>query len=163
MGGGSRETEAHREGLPMVVRPGRSSTVAVVGLGGRRQRRRGRRDPGAGVEPVVVKPGVNGGRRWQTAWRRFPDGEGDDGLTDGGSRSSSRWPSGAWPWNGGSSIEGVLEWWRRCWHGGGGGGEGVPVVATCARNENLPSDSGRKACPKFIVSSINSGSTWNRC
>jgi hypothetical protein len=61
MGGGSRETEAHREGLPMVVRPGRRSTVAVVGLGGRRQRRRGRRDPGRWCGACG---GEAGGERW---------------------------------------------------------------------------------------------------
>jgi hypothetical protein len=42
----------------------------------------------AGAEPVVVKPAVDGGRRWWLTWRRFPDGEGDGGLMDDGFRSS---------------------------------------------------------------------------
>jgi hypothetical protein len=40
---------------------------------------------GAAKELVVVKPGADGGRRWWPVWRRFPDGEGDGGLTDSGS------------------------------------------------------------------------------
>jgi hypothetical protein len=75
---------------------------------------------GTGAEPVVVKPGVDGGQRWQPVWRRFSDGEGYGGLMDDGSRSPSHWPSGAGSRNGGGGIEGVLERWRRCWHGGGG-------------------------------------------
>jgi hypothetical protein len=43
-GGGSREMEAHREGLPMAARPGRRSTPAIAGLRGRRQHQRGGRD-----------------------------------------------------------------------------------------------------------------------
>jgi hypothetical protein len=39
---------------------------------------------------------------------------------------------------------------------------GGPAVAVYEGNEILQSDSGRKACPRFIGSSISSGSTWNR-
>jgi hypothetical protein len=39
--------------------------------------------------------------------------------------------------------------------------EGVPAAAVCEGNENLPSDSGRKAGPKFIVSSISDSYSWN--
>jgi hypothetical protein len=34
-------------------------------------------------------------------------------------------------------------------------------VAACEGNKNLLSDSGRKAGPEIIVSSISSGSAWN--
>jgi hypothetical protein len=40
--------------------------------------------------------------------------------------------------------------------------DGGPTAAACEGNKNLPSDSGRKASLKFIVSIINSDSTWNR-
>jgi hypothetical protein len=50
---------------------------------------------GAGGEPVVEKPRVDGARRWQPTWRRFLDVEGDGSLTDGSSRSSLRWLTGA--------------------------------------------------------------------
>jgi hypothetical protein len=77
---------------------------------------------------------------------------------------------------------------KRSRHGGGGGGErvpaqrrrqrrgpgngnvrssrfldGGPVAAASEGNKKLPSDLSRKAGPKFIVSSISSGSTWNHC
>jgi hypothetical protein len=75
---------------------------------------------GAGAEPVVVKSGADDGRRWRPAWRRFLDGEGDDGLTNGSSRSSSQWPSGAGSSrNRGGGIERVMEWWWQCRHSGG--------------------------------------------
>jgi hypothetical protein len=67
---------------------------------------------GAGAEFVVAKPGTESGQRWST-WRQFPDGEGDGGSTDGGSRSSSQWLSGVGSRNDNGGIEGVLErWWR---------------------------------------------------
>jgi hypothetical protein len=44
---------------------------------------------GAGVEPVVAMLGADGGQIWQLAWRWFPDDEGDGGLMDSGSWSSS--------------------------------------------------------------------------
>jgi hypothetical protein len=81
---------------------------------------------------------------------------------DGGSWSSSRWPSGAGSQNGVGGVEGVLERWQRCRHGGGGGGEGVPAVAVCEANKIFPCDSGQKAGVEFIVSSIKIGYTWNR-
>jgi hypothetical protein len=40
---------------------------------------------------------------------------------------------------------------------------GGPAAAACEGNENLPSDFRPQAGPKFIGSSISSGSTWNRC
>jgi hypothetical protein len=40
--------------------------------------------------------------------------------------------------------------------------DGGSTAAACEGNKNLPSDSGRKASPKFIVSIISSDSTWNR-
>jgi hypothetical protein len=118
---------------------------------------------GTDKEPVVAKPGANGGQIWWPVWRRFLVGEVDGVLTDGGSRSSSRWSSCVGSRNRGICVEAVLEQWQPCWHGGGGGGEGVPVTAACEGKKNLPSDSGQKAGPKFIVSIINNGSTWNRC
>jgi hypothetical protein len=36
----------------------------------------------SGVEPVVAKPGVDGGQRWWSVWRQFPDGEGDGGVPE---------------------------------------------------------------------------------
>jgi hypothetical protein len=58
-------------------------------------------------------------------------------------------------WNGGGGVEGVLEQWRRCQHGGdsgggGGGGDGVPVEVVCEGNKKLLSNSGQKAGPEFI-------------
>jgi hypothetical protein len=47
------------------------------------------------------------------------------------------------------------QWW--------GGGERVPTAVACEGNKNLPSDLGQKVGPEFIVLSISSGSTWNRC
>jgi hypothetical protein len=64
---------------------------------------------GTGTELVVVKPGVNGGRRCQSAWRQFLDNEGDGRLTDGSSQISSRWLSGVGSQNGGGGVKGVLE------------------------------------------------------
>jgi hypothetical protein len=43
VGGESGEMEAHREGLPTVVRPDRRLTMVVAGLRGRRQHQSGRR------------------------------------------------------------------------------------------------------------------------
>jgi hypothetical protein len=104
--------EAHREGLSMVARPGRRLMAVVAVLEGRRRRQRGCRGTGAGAKLVVAKPGADGGRRWWPMWRWFPDGEGDGSLTDGGSRISSRWPSGAGSRNKGGGVEGVLKWWQ---------------------------------------------------
>jgi hypothetical protein len=55
---------------------------------------------GADAKPVVAKPGANSGQIWWPMWRRFLVGEVDGVLTDGGSRSSSRWSSGVGPQNG---------------------------------------------------------------
>jgi hypothetical protein len=55
---------------------------------------------------------------------------------------------------------------KESWNGGSGVGTVVVIQAKskiCEGNENLPSDSGQKAGPEFIVSSISSGSTWNHC
>jgi hypothetical protein len=93
-GGGSGETEAHREGLPILARPGRRLTMMVVGLRGRRRRWRGCRGAGRWCRACGGEAGADGGRRWRPTWRWFLDGEGDGGLMDGGSWSSSRWLSG---------------------------------------------------------------------
>jgi hypothetical protein len=91
---------------------------------------------GTGAEPVVVKPGADGGRRWRPMWRLFPDVEGDGGLTDSGFESSSQCREGRGP-----EMEAVAS--KESRNGGhGSGGEGVLAVAACEVNENLPSDSG---------------------
>jgi hypothetical protein len=76
---------------------------------------------GTGAEPVVVKPGVDGGRRWRPMWRLFPDVEGDGGLTDSGFESSSQCREGR-----GHEMEAVALKEPR----NGGGGTGMVVVAT---------------------------------
>jgi hypothetical protein len=78
---------------------------------------------GVGAKPVAVKPRAHSGWRWQPVRRWFPDVEGDSGLTDECSQTSSWWPSGAGSRNEGSGIEGVLEWWQWCRHGGGDSGQ----------------------------------------
>jgi hypothetical protein len=78
--------------------------------------------------------------QWQW-WRRGP---GMAAVTMGSQRRRQQWGPGS----GGVCSNRLL---------------GGPAAAACEGNENLPSDFRPQAGPKFIGSSISSGSTWNRC
>jgi hypothetical protein len=93
---------------------------------------------------------------------------GDGGPRGGGSRTVKE--MAAWwmavpgaPHDGrvgrGPRMEAVASKESQNGAGGAGGGDGVPAAIACEGNENLPSDSGRKVSPRFIMSSIGSGST----
>jgi hypothetical protein len=109
------------------------------------------------------------GRRWH---RRGHRGEGRWCGACGGEAVGGRWPEmaahmealmkepaarrRAVPGAPCGGVEGVLE--RRRWHQ-----RGVPTAAACEGNKILRSDSGQKADPGFVVTSISTGSIWNRC
>jgi hypothetical protein len=122
------------------------SMTAVAGPGGRRRHRRG----------VACWCGASGRRGPQ--WRS--GGDVDEGAMAVASKRSRH-----------RGSEGVPTQQRRRWWRGPNGGivrssrflDGSPMVAVYEGNEILWSDSGWKTGPKFIVSSINTGSTWNRC
>jgi hypothetical protein len=126
----------HREPLAEEVRFARGWWCGTVGWG------RGT------SSPVLLAP----------QWRS--DDANDEGVTAVASKRSLH--------KGNDISEGAPARQRwRWWRGPGGGSvrsshflDGSPTAAACEGNEILRSDSGWKAGPRFIVSSISSGSTW---